>query len=107
MPKEGGKELAIDLHGDLAGILTVATLQKKPLTDNDALIKNTRDMLNMQNPSSQAHDDDADESDNMPEKQQVKMVAGIRPRLEEKDAKNTVQVKMVAGAGFEPAAFRL
>jgi site-specific DNA recombinase len=55
-PIEGTKELSVDLHGDLAGILVMASGKAKPLNEIEVM---------------------AD------------------------------QVKMVAGAGFEPAAFRL
>jgi site-specific DNA recombinase len=71
-PIEGTKELAVDLHGDLAGVLKMASNKDKPLIEIETM---------------------AD---------QVKMVAGGRLALIVGD-----DGKMVAGAGFEPAAFRL
>ncbi|MDX0174502.1 recombinase family protein [Sinorhizobium meliloti] len=82
----GEGKLDIDLHGDLAGILRLATNANRPLDESGLL--------------------------------QDKMVAGKRNRLvlaagkqigrpDERTADLIQQVKVVAGAGFEPAAFRL
>ncbi|WOS64637.1 recombinase family protein [Sinorhizobium fredii] len=83
-PNDQGK-LEVDLYGDLAGILTLAANAKGPLDESGPL--------------------------------QDKLVAGMRNHLalagKEKgrpDARTAdlfEQVKVVAGAGFEPAAFRL
>ena len=84
-PNNEGK-LDIDLFGDLAGILALATNENGPLDESG------------------------------PSKD--KMVAGMRNRLalqgkkekgrpDHRTADLVQQVKMVAGAGFEPTAFRL
>ncbi|MEO1207197.1 MAG: recombinase family protein [Pseudomonadota bacterium] len=81
-PDRGG--LAVDLCGDLAGILSMATGK----SDSGSLTAGKR--------GSQPDLSDA-------EIQQVTMVAGVRNTLSLRDQ----QVTMVAGAGFEPTTFRL
>ena len=73
-PDPEGSGLLIDLHGDLAGILSIAVDSDKPLNLNGLL------------------------------EQQDKVVAGMRSQH---DLNSIRQDKMVAGAGFEPATFRL
>jgi len=74
--KDGVATMAIDLHGALAGILTLATESKRPLDESD---------LN----------------------ESTKLVAGGRFGLYRPGAENTESIKLVAGVGFEPTAFRL
>ena len=44
MPKASGTEYAIDLHGDLAGILTVAAGKQQKISDHDPLLQQVKMM---------------------------------------------------------------
>ncbi|PJB70265.1 MAG: resolvase [Alphaproteobacteria bacterium CG_4_9_14_3_um_filter_47_13] len=84
LPKEGSQDgLTMDLHGDLAGILTIALNKGKPLSEDDEICKEVQLVVGGHN-------------------QQDKAVAGGDYPLVTADA-----VKMVAGVGFEPTTFRL
>ncbi|WP_176754308.1 hypothetical protein [Nitrosomonas sp. Nm132] len=43
-PKACGTEYAIDLHGDLAGILTIAAGKQQKVSDNDPLLQQVKMM---------------------------------------------------------------
>ena len=96
VPDTENKELAIDLHGDLAGILSLATGRGlasglgAPAANHGKLLDGSRKGPKLA------------ESDI----QQVKMVAGVCNQLPLRGEKDQ-QEKMVAGAGFEPTTFRL
>lgn len=84
MPKENGTELAIDLHGDLAGILSIATGRGLPSGTCSPLA----------NASSLAPKRRSEPPLTEGEIQQVTMVAGVRNTLDLRDQQETV----VAGA---------
>ncbi|MBA4130093.1 MAG: resolvase [Hyphomicrobium sp.] len=96
VPDAERKELGIDLCGDLAGILSLATGRSLPAgigvpaANHGALLNRTRKA-----PDLAEH-----------EIQQVKLVAGVRNWPDLRD-ENNQQEKVVAGAGFEPTTFRL
>ena len=79
-PKEGQKGVHVDLIGDLAGILKMATGDKSPLEKRE-LIEKVKVVSNELNTA---------QAKALPYKENT-----------------LVQDSMVAGAGFEPAAFRL
>lgn len=96
VPDAEKKELAIDLHGDLAGIFSLATGRGlasglgTPAANHGKLLEGSRNGPKL--------------ADN--EIQQVKMVAGGHNQLLHAEPKNQ-QEKVVAGAGFEATTFRL
>ena len=86
-PVAGDKRLVIDLHGDLAGILSIATQSDKHLVANG---------LSYINPSRQ-------EGHGSGSAAQMALVAGGRGN---RDLPSS-QMALVAGVGFEPTTFRL
>ena len=131
-PKECGTQYAIDLHGDLAGILTVSAGKQQRIDESDPLLQQVKMMTETGDQKNGWQDDScADESsseDNLSDEnkmivenahephastlsgephntlimRQDKMVAGVRNTLVLSE-----QDKMVAGAGFEPTTFGL
>jgi hypothetical protein len=96
-PSSEREKLIVDLHGDLAGILSMSAEKKASSEDKELLFKQADTLI--------SEGSTPDEGD-----MQVKMVAGGRSILslhEDDDTSSKVQEKMVAGAGFEPATFRL
>jgi site-specific DNA recombinase len=87
-PDQNKESLIVDLHGDLAGILSISTQGRYDKAEQKMLFDQITELAK-----------NAEEGGN-PDMQD-KMVAGGRSNLSEND------LKMVAGAGFEPAAFRL
>ena len=87
-PTQDVSGLDVDLIGDLAGILSIATKGDKPLINSG---------LSFINQSQQ--------DDNSVNK--VLMVAGVDPESNLLSRKSGSQVSMVAGVGFEPTTFRL
>ena len=83
-PKECGKEYAIDLHGDLAGILTVASGKNKKIREDDPMVQQVKNMIEGDKCHLNQHSDQCQNSSD-----------------------NTKSDKMVAGAGFEPTTFGL
>ncbi len=78
-PKDDGQHLTVDLIGDLAGILSIATRKDRPLVE--------KELLKLQPVTgNDGRKDDA---------------------KEDKPQENWAILAMVAGAGFEPATFRL
>ncbi|MEM1150013.1 MAG: recombinase family protein [Pseudomonadota bacterium] len=94
-PNEDSTDLNIDLMGDLAGILTVAT------RNNVALVKDGIAWLSKQEQPST----DAEPSHDSANKDS--MVAGVRNTSDLIDVKAACKDVMVAGVGFEPTTFRL
>lgn len=47
-PKPCGKEYAIDLHGDLAGILSLAAGKTNKIGENDPMVQQVRDMNDLE-----------------------------------------------------------
>ena len=92
-PDESENRLVADLHGDLAGILTLSAGPKPSSHINDATIAASRAALG-EGPTCESAPEGAS---------QDKLVAGGRSKLNLRGS----QDKLVAGAGFEPAAFRL
>ena len=117
-PQEGGKQLSVDLIGDLAGILSIATKQGRPVIENE---------LSKLQPVNENDEGDASgDSGNADSAVILAVVAGNRPRHQPKTANEAVLAMVagdrtsrrktagnvtipavVAGAGFEPATFRL
>ena len=90
-PTDDNTGLSVDLIGDLAGILSIATKGDKPLVESG---------LSFINRSRQT--DDSVNKD--------AMVAGVhndQNLLHINRGEKPSKVSMVAGAGFEPATFRL
>ena len=115
-PKACGTQYAIDLHGDLAGILTVAAGKQQKISDNDPLLQQVKMMTES---GDQKHgwqdnswtDEETTEGD-LSDK--IKMVnrnahSSRKTELAEKPHNYTAnrQDKLVAGAGFEPTTFGL
>ena len=104
-PKKNEPGLYIDLKGDLAGILLMATKTKKPSEQRELIqqIEQISEELN-------ADISDATNSLNMNDigLQEI-VVAGGRSTSDLHNEQILVQVQdsLVAGAGFEPATFRL
>ncbi len=96
VPTADRTELKIDLHGDLAGILSAAT--------GRGLSPASGGMVSPQNerPPGASHGPVLTDT----ELQQVKMVAGACNQHNLPELSNK-QEKMVAGVGFEPTTFRL
>ncbi|MCB9978538.1 MAG: recombinase family protein [Rhodospirillales bacterium] len=121
---DGSKEMAIDLHGDLAGILTVATQAKTPLSDADDLVRNARTITGAGD-TQYAGETEGDSGQETQGEEEAKDFgnkspsAGSAQEIPATHATNKIfynkdyedkgvnTLKMVAGAGFEPAAFRL
>jgi DNA invertase Pin-like site-specific DNA recombinase len=82
-PKTCGDEYSIDLHGDLAGILAIASGRTKPLTKIDPLVK-------------QVSGNDMDIYDDL-----EVFAEGFQ------NDESLCKDKLVAGAGFEPTTFGL
>ena len=106
-PKDGGKSLSVDLIGDLAGILSIATKRDK-LTVQRELSK-----LQPVN-GTDTPDGDGQAVDSAEDPSFRAVVAGNRLGRQSKKAPETADLRvseaflaLVAGAGFEPAAFRL
>ena len=78
-PRDDGQHLSVDLIGDLAGILSIATRKDRPVVEKE-LLKLQPVMGN------DGRKDDAEK---------------------DKSQENWAILAMVAGAGFEPATFRL
>ncbi len=104
-PNAEKTELVVDLYGDLAGILQVseAAFGAQAMRDADKLEKRERKEIEqikslMDSPGT------VSEPGFAPSK--GKMVAGACNRLDLPSGK-TCKGKLVAGAGFEPATFRL
>jgi site-specific DNA recombinase len=123
-PRPGEKTLAVDLFGDLAGILSIATSRGKPAIEAE---------LSKLQPVQQDGEDKNEPFGQSPDskKPQISavlasskaMVAGagfghgehfqnsaepkVRGALISQDPNTGLQNAMVAGAGFEPATFRL
>ena len=99
-PTETGDRLTVDLFGDLAGILSIATKRDRQAIEHDlskhqpvqlndfsATTRNAKTTINGGFPSS------------------IALVAGKRSKRDYISGK--APEALVAGAGFEPAAFRL
>ena len=85
-PKQCGKEYSIDLHGDLAGILSVAVGRKSKITEYDPFLQQV---------ASIAYRDNNKSSD---------IVSGL---CKDFPMGSLCKDKLVAGVGFEPTTFRL
>ena len=105
MPKEVSIKVweLQDLHGDLAGILTIALGKRKPLSEDDEVCKEVLLVVGGHNQSDKMV---AGKRSTLDCNDADKMVAGERYHLDCK-GKKTGKDKMVAGAGFEPATFGL
>ncbi len=109
-PKDGEKGLSIDLHGSLAGILSIATASDRASVERE--LKNTPN-LDKHNDTKNGKTVTGRDLHN----QQVKLVAGeVRQHylrsaytkaLLEQGFDDDRQLKLVAGVGFEPTTFRL
>ncbi|MEM1152419.1 MAG: recombinase family protein [Pseudomonadota bacterium] len=98
-PCENEDRLIVDLHGDLAGILSVATSAERQRVE-DGLSK--LQPVQQEDPQSGGAPDDRHDSDE-DITAQAAVVAGGRSR---RDLFSS-QVVVVAGVGFEPTTFRL
>lgn len=78
-PKPCGKEYQIDLHGDLAGILSIATGRASKMSKDDPMLSKIKEV------------DEQYFLDDLPE--------GFL------NGDNNSKEKLVAGAGFEPTTF--
>ncbi len=103
-PKANGTDYAIDLHGDLAGILTVSAGKQKRIDQNDTLLQQVKMMT-----ENEGHPTGKQDNPGENEIQTAtalickdKMVAGECSTLDLSE-----QDKLVAGAGFEPTTFGL
>ncbi|MEO0636981.1 MAG: recombinase family protein [Pseudomonadota bacterium] len=99
-PSEDGERLVVDLVGDLAGILTIATAKDRRTIDHT--LRDARPVTDDRDKTSAGSGDD--------EMPQVAMVAGADSRRDlpiQSGGDVEPQAAMVAGAGFEPATFRL
>ena len=95
-PKEGEKKLAIDLYGDLAGILSIATNRASTTVQSGAALQaQARLVAQAQSQFNQLNLHVQD-----------KLVAGARSELGLLMEQNQ-QDKLVAGVGFEPTTFGL
>lgn len=95
-PKENGKEYAIDLHGDLAGILTIASGKHKKVGTNDPIMQQVKMMTDYDGSHQNGEQEKLDESSSeITTPSQGGQMARLR------------QDKVVAGAGFEPTTFGL
>tara|TARA_R110001592_G_scaffold363384_1_gene686780 strand:+ start:22271 stop:24064 length:1794 start_codon:yes stop_codon:yes gene_type:complete len=107
-PKASGKEYAIDLHGDLAGILTIATGKNQVESNMNPLVEQVNEMSNLGHRNfAQESPEKGDEIEktiefNMPE-------SGFDSAFARSSHlyANICKDKMVAGAGFEPTTFGL
>ena len=115
-PKASGTEYAIDLHGDLAGILTVAAGKWQKIGDHDPLLQQVKIMTES---GDQKHgwqeDSNADEVSSKEDLSDKNEMVNLNARssrkaeLAEKPHETAIlsKDKMVAGAGFEPTTFGL
>ena len=88
-PDSKKENLIVDLHGDLAGILRVSTRGRYNEAEQKMLFDQITELAETQEEGETSGDNG-------------KMVAGGRTNLRDDGV-----LKMVAGAGFEPATFRL
>ncbi len=115
-PKASGTEYAIDLHGDLAGILTVAAGKQQKISDHDPLLQQVKMMTES---GDQKHgwqeDSNADEISSKEDLSDKNEMVNLNARssrkaeLAEKPHETAIlsKDKRVAGAGFEPTTFGL
>jgi len=115
-PKACATEYAIDLHGDLAGILTVAAGKRQKIGDSDPLLQQVKMMTESSDQNKSWQDDSCiDENlrkDSSSAKNKMIMKERHFPHSSTFLGKphNTAipsKGKMVAGAGFEPTTFGL
>ena len=115
-PKACGTEYAIDLHGDLAGILTVAAGKRQKIEDNDPLLQQVKMMTESGDQNKSWQDDSCAEEnlrkDSPSGKNEMIVKESYFPHSSTFLGKphNTAipsKGKMVAGAGFEPTTFGL
>ncbi len=109
-PKPCGKEYAIDLHGDLAGILTVSAGKQQKISDSDPLLQQVKMMTESGDQKIGWQDDSCtDESsseDNLSDKNEMVDENEKTPRISvlSKKPHNPLtmrQDKLVAGAGCQ------
>ncbi|MGL1921248.1 MAG: recombinase family protein [Hyphomicrobiales bacterium] len=97
-PTEDNESLTVDLIGDLAGILSIATSRDKRTIKFD---------LSEHQPVQETAEFSGSPSDlNSKSVEQLVMVAGVRSKRQLRSSSNEQEV-MVAGVGFEPTTFRL
>ena len=84
-PNEDGSALVVDLYGDLAGILQIADNNRQGIK------------LKPRNELNRKQSSEIEQVENLAKVSETLGGQGFKPR----------QAKMVAGAGFEPATFRL
>ena len=115
-PKVSGTEYAIDLHGDLAGILTVAAGKQQKISDYDPLLQQVKMMTeSVDQKNGWQNDSCADEkpSHGFSSEGNATIDKGAcQPcisGLAENQQEDWIlkQDKLVAGAGFEPTTFGL
>ena len=106
-PREGEKGLSVDLVGDLAGILSIATKSGRLAVESE--------LSKLQPVNEAEHLDSAEsEGDDLAIAGSMAMVAGGRLLHESKEAQvrrnireTWASVVVDAGTGFEPVTFRL
>jgi site-specific DNA recombinase len=97
-PQEGEKTLSVDLIGDLAGILSVATKRGRLAIENE---------LSKLQPVNGNDADEASEAGGNADPELIRAVVAGNRTGHRKFAEKEDILAMVAGAGFEPATFRL
>jgi site-specific DNA recombinase len=115
-PKACGKEYAIDLHGDLAGILTVSAGKQQRIDESDPLLQQVKMMTESGDQKNGWQDDsctgESSSGDNSSVKNKMVDENDENPRKsrlagEPHNPMIMRQDKLVAGAGFEPTTFGL
>jgi site-specific DNA recombinase len=101
-PNSDGTELTVDLVGDLAGILSIATNRDKSAVSMDLSKCQPVSQDTSKNPRKSKKNSNL----NAEIAEQVKLVAGVRS-VRNGPSKGPKQVTLVAGVGFEPTTFRL
>ena len=105
-----GTEYAIDLHGDLAGILTVAAGKQRRISNNDPLLQQVK-MMTESGDHETGRQDETDSDGNASSESGALPMAYNKPletgEILEDEYLHTRKDKMVAGAGFEPTTFGL
>ncbi|MCP5250392.1 MAG: recombinase family protein [Burkholderiales bacterium] len=115
-PKADGKEYAIDLHGDLAGILTVSAGKHKRIDESDPLLQQVKMMT--ESGDQKIGWQDGSCSDEFSSEEKMSDKNDTVSEINEKSRKSRLpgdphnpmimrQDKLVAGVGFEPTTFGL